>query len=205
MERSMAHPDLTRLLGGWRSRDPDAAEALLAAAYQDLRRLARSHLRGERADHTLNATALVHEFWLRFARQRDQRFENRAHFFGAASRAMRRLLVDHARGRSARKRRSERVTLSAVDDALSTAPALHDILAVEAALEALSLVNERLVRIVECRVFLGLTIVETADALGISHTTVSDDWRFARAWLHRRLSVGPTGPGDFSRPLAMSS
>ena len=162
-------------------------DPLLELTYAELRRLARSHLRRERPDHTLDATGLVHEAWLRLARDRDQAFVNRAHFFGAASRAMRRVLVDHARGRAAGKRRAERVTLSAVDGLAGSAPSPPDVLAIDAALDELAAINERLARVVECRVFAGFTIPETAAALGVSHTTVSEDWRLARAWLHRRL------------------
>jgi RNA polymerase sigma factor (TIGR02999 family) len=184
----MLQADVTQLLSGWRAGDRAAFDALFGMTYEELRRLARSHLRRERAAHTLNATGLVHEVWLKLASQREPRFENRAHFFGAASHAMRRLLVEHARARLARKRHGERVPLTGVADVLGAMPTLHDLLSIDAALEGLSAIDPRLVRVVECRYFAGLTIVETADALGVSHTTVSEDWRFARAWLHRALS-----------------
>jgi RNA polymerase sigma factor (TIGR02999 family) len=189
----MALTDITQLLRGLRAGDGATFDDLLTLTYGDLRRLARSHLRRERSNHTLSATELVHEVWFRLALQDAPRFENRAHFFGAASHAMRRILVDHARRNAAGKRQGERVTLSALDQCAGSvgrgAISLHDILAVDAALDALSAVSERLVRVVECRVFAGFTIVETANALGISHTTVSADWRFARAWLHQRLAA----------------
>jgi RNA polymerase sigma factor (TIGR02999 family) len=184
----MADADVTRLLALLRAGHRESFDALLAAIYHDLRQMARSHLRRERRDHTLSATALVHEAWLRLAGAQGQDFENRAHFFGAASQAMRRVLVDHARGRSTLKRKVERVSLTAAGEPGVT-PALHDVLAVDAALEGLAKVNERLVRVVECRYFAGLTIPETAEALGVSHATVSDDWRFARAWLRRALAT----------------
>lgn len=168
-------------------------DPLVELTYQELRRLAHSHLRRERAEHTLNATGLVHEAWLRLAQQREQVFHSRAHFFGAASRAMRRVLVDHARGRAANKRRGERVTLASGEAIASVAPSLHDILVIDAALDQLAAVDERLARVVECRVFAGFTIQETAEVLGVSHTTVSDDWRFARAWLYRWLSESAPG------------
>ena len=161
------------------------------AVYNELRRLARSHLRREREGHTLNATGLVHEAWLRLAPQRLNRFASRSHFFGAVSHTMRRVLVDHARARIAGKRHGIRVTLTAIEDELG-APASDEhlvLLALDAALDKLATIDERLVRVVECRYFAGLTIVETAEALGISHATVSDDWRFARAWLRRALSA----------------
>jgi RNA polymerase sigma factor (TIGR02999 family) len=189
----MALADITQLLRGLRAGDGATFDDLLTLTYGELRRLARSHMRRERSNHTLTATELVHEVWFRLARHDEPRFENRAHFFGAASHAMRRVLVDHARRNAAGKRHGERVTLGALNRCAASvgdgAVSLHDILAVDAALEALSMVNERLVRVVECRVFAGFTIVETANALGVSHTTVSEDWRFARAWLHQRLAA----------------
>ena len=186
----MEQAGITQWLFALRAGDGAAFDALLNLTYSELRRLARSHLQRERSNHTLNATALVHEGWLRLVQQRDQAFENRAHFYGAVSLAMRRVLVDHARRRAARKRHGERVTLTELDSYVGPAASVHDLLVIEAALDALSKVNERLVRVVECRVFAGFTITETADVLGISHTTVSEDWRFARAWLHRMLSAG---------------
>jgi RNA polymerase sigma factor (TIGR02999 family) len=183
----MAQTDITTML----YRLPDggrlAFDELLEAVYVELRRIARGQLRRERREHTLSATGLVHEAWLRLVGHRARTFENRAHFFGAASQAMRRVLVDHARGRSARKRDGERVALTSLDEAAGTVPPMHELLAVHAALDGLSAVNDRVVRVVECRYFAGLTIPETAEALGISHATVSEDWRFARAWLHRTL------------------
>jgi RNA polymerase sigma factor (TIGR02999 family) len=194
----MEREDVTRLVSRLRSGDRTAFDALLGLTYQELRQLARGHLRRERSDHTLNPTALVHEVWMRLSQQRDHSFDNRAHFFGAVSHAMRRVLVDHARGRRARKRRGERVPLTAVDEGITAPPSVDDVIAVDAALDALSMLNERLLRVVECRIFAGFTIYETARALGVSHTTVSEDWRFARAWLHRALS-GVSGDSALSR------
>jgi RNA polymerase sigma factor (TIGR02999 family) len=184
--------DVTRLLESARSGDRAAVDALIEAVYDELRRLARSHLRRERGGHTLSATALVHEAWVKLADQQ-QPWQGRAHFFGAASRAMRRILVDYARARSAAKRQGERVSLTAVEDELSAAPSFHELLVIDTALGELSHVNDRVVRVVECRYFGGLTIPETAEALGVSHTTVSEDWRFARAWLHRALGDAQDG------------
>jgi RNA polymerase sigma factor (TIGR02999 family) len=186
----MPKQDVTRLLSAWRDGDHAAFDQLLALTYDELRRLARSHLRREHAGHTLSATGVVHEVWLTLVRQHARVFENRAHFFGAASHAMRRVLVSHARAKLAHKRHGVRVTLTALDEAPGVPRALHDLVAVDTALEALAAIDPRLVRVVECRCFAGLTIVETAAALEVSHTTVSKDWRFARAWLHRTLSGG---------------
>jgi RNA polymerase sigma factor (TIGR02999 family) len=178
---------MTQLLSAAERGGRDALDALLAAVYDELRRLARSHLRRERREHTLGGTGLVHEAWLKLIHQRDHSWKNRAHFFGAASQAMRRVLVDHARGRTTRKRHGERVSLTAITESSGAQSPIDEVLAVDAALKGLAAVSGRLVRVVECRYFGGLTITETADALGVSHATVSEDWRFARAWLHRAL------------------
>jgi RNA polymerase sigma factor (TIGR02999 family) len=180
--------DVTRLLERAGGGDADARDALIEVLYGELRGLARGQLRRERPGHTLSATALVHEAWMRLADQRRQSWANRAHFFGAAANAMRRILVDHARARDAAKRSGERVGLTAVEGDLSESPTFDELLAIDTALDELTAVNPRLVRVVECRYFTGLTIPETAEALGVSHTTVSEDWRFARAWLHRALA-----------------
>lgn len=185
--------DVTRLLERVGEGDAAARNALIEAVYGELQGLARNHLRRERSGHTLSATALVHEAWLKLADQRRQNWQNRAHFFGAASNAMRRILVDHARARDAAKRSGERVSLTAVDGDLSETPSFDEVLVIDTALGDLAQVNDRIVRVVECRYFAGLTIPETAEALGVSHTTVSEDWRFARAWLHRALSGSADG------------
>jgi len=185
-ERS-GRTDVTRLLERVGGGDRTALDALIEAVYGELRHLASAHLRKERSGHTLSATALVHEAWVRLADQQ-QPWQGRAHFFGAASQAMRRILIDYARGRAAGKRKGERVSLTIAEGELKMTPSFDELLAIDAALTELSQVNDRLVRVVECRYFGGLTIPETAEALGVSHTTVSEDWRFARAWLHRALS-----------------
>jgi RNA polymerase sigma factor (TIGR02999 family) len=191
----MSDSEITQLLSHWGEQDREAMDALLAVVYDQLRRLARHHLRNERGTHTLSATGLVHEAWVKLVNERDHTWKNRAHFFGAASQAMRRLLVDYARSRAALKRHGDHVTLSAVEDVVQASSSIDELLTIDAALESLSSINDRLVRVVECRYFGGLTIPETAEALGVSHTTVSDDWRFARAWLRRAL-----GPVE-SRPI----
>src|SRR5918992_3421046 len=148
----MAQADITKVLIGLRAGDRAGFDALLTLTYAELRRLARSHLRRERAGHTLHATELVHEVWFKLLHG-GRAFENRAHFFGAASRAMRRILVDHARRRAAHKRQGERVALTAVAECVGRAVSLEDILALDAAVDALATLNERLARVVECRVF----------------------------------------------------
>jgi RNA polymerase sigma factor (TIGR02999 family) len=180
--------DVTGMVRALRTGEPAAADRLLTVLYDELRRLARGHLRRERPDHTLNATSLVHEAYLRLVRHRHQNWQSRAHFFGAASTAMRRVLVDHARGRLALKRHGDlRVSLTGCEPVDKSASVLDEVIAIDAALDRLAAIDERLVRIVDCRYFAGLTIEETAEAIGVSHTTVSDGWRFARAWLERAL------------------
>lgn len=192
MTEGSRRTDVTRLLEQVSGGDRAAVDALIEAVYGELRRLASSHLRHERSGHTLSATALVHEAWVKLADQ-NRPWQGRAHFFGAASHAMRRILIDYARARSAGKRKGERVSLTAVDDELKAEPSFDELLVIDTALDELSHVNDRLVRVVECRYFGGLTIPETAEALGVSHTTVSEDWRFARAFLHRALGDSPDG------------
>lgn len=170
--------------------DRSGFDDLLARVYDELRTLARAQLRNERADHTLATTDLVHEAYLRLVDHQQMDWKNRAHFFGAAARAMRRVLIDHARAKSAQKRQGEHVTLSGVGagDQPHTV-SIETLLAVDQALQELAATDERLVRVVECRFFAGLTIRETAEALGVSHATVSEDWRLARAWLKKALST----------------
>ena len=178
---------LTRILRELDLGDPRQAEELLAIVYDELRQLARRQFRGERAGHTLQPTALVHEAYLRLAKDSDARWESRAHFFGTAARAMRQILVDHARRRSAGKRGggAERVTLDTSvpgEDALAA-----DVLDLHDALERLASNDPDLARLVELRFFAGLTLDETADALGVSRRKVAKDWSVARLWLQREL------------------
>jgi RNA polymerase sigma-70 factor (ECF subfamily) len=165
--------------------------------YVELKGAARSCLRREPYELTLSATGLVHEAWLRLAGERRTPFENQRQYVGAAVQTMRRVLIDRARRRVTDKRRGIHVTLTVVDAApLPFTTDDERLLDVDAALEKLAAVDERLVRVVECRYFAGLTIEETAEALGVSDTTVCDDWRFARAWLRRVL--GPTPPAGLA-------
>jgi RNA polymerase sigma factor (TIGR02999 family) len=170
--------------------DADAA-ALLQELYSDLRRMAGKRLLGERAGHTLQPTALVHEAYLRLDRERG-RFANREHFLALAARAMRRVLLDHARRRVADKRGSDpvRVTLSGLDGAAGLVIESEvDPIDLERALSKLGRLDERQVRVVELRYFAGATTPETAKALGISTATVEREWRMARAWLRRELGA----------------
>lgn len=190
--------DVTALLGEWRAGRPDALARLLPVVYGELRSLARRHLAGERPAHTLQPTALVHELYLRLARDDAPAWESRRQFFAVAGRLMRSLLIDHARARSALKRGGG--VRPAVDrsrePAEVRAPAaeqLADLVALDGALERLAAFDGRKSRTIQLRYLAGLTIDETAAALGVSTATVILDTRLARAWLHRELSGGGGG------------
>jgi len=162
-------------------------DELMTLVYEDLHRLADRYLSAERSAQTLQPTALVHEAYLRLASS-EQVWENRAHFFGAAARAIRRILLDRARARQADRRGGGRgrLSLEAAGDVAVDGPRL-DFLALDEALERLARLDATKARVVELRFFGGLDIEETAQALGTSASTVERDWRFARAWLHREL------------------
>ncbi len=159
----------------------------MALVYDELRALAASYLRRERADHTLQTTALVHEAYLRLTGQHGTIWQNRGHFFGIAAQAMRRVLVDHARRRKAEKRSGGRA-ITLPDDLTPGAVEPDEILAVDQALERLAVLDPRQARIVELRYFAGLTVEKTAAVLEVSPATVKRDWVSAKAWLQRELS-----------------
>lgn len=180
-----APPDLTALLHQVGD-DPGAFEALLPLVYAELRQLAAGRLRHERPDHTLQPTALVHEAYLKLAGGAARPYADRGHFFRVAARAMRQVLVDHARARRTAKRQ-------AIPAPVLTAPdgdGLDDLLAVDAALEKLAALDPRQARVIELRFFAGLGVEETASALDVSPATVKRDWLVARAWLQRELGAG---------------
>lgn len=181
--------DLGTQAGGASGELP-SPERLLRLAYDELRAIAQRHLRGERADHTLVPTALVHEAWMRLGDQGP--FNDRAHFLHAASRAMRHVLVDHARARAAEKRDAG-VRVTFTDDLAGDAVSLTDVLTIDEALTRLGEAEPRWARVVELRFFAGLDVEEAAGVLGVSSATVKRDWRFARAWLARELG-GPGAP-----------
>ena len=187
---------VTALLGRVRSIGDEAAGELLPLVYDELRALAALHMRRERDDHTLQATALVNEVYVKLTNDRDARFANRAHFFGVAANAMRRILVDHARKHNAEKRGGgrvrERLTLCGLPDANDPAREL-DIVGLHEALEKIESMDKRVASVVELRFFGGLTIAETAGVLGVSHSTVEDDWAFARAWLRKQMEADRDG------------
>ena len=177
---------VTALLDDWKRGDGNALNQLLPLVYAELRRIAGRQIRSERANHTLQPTALVHEVYLRLVDQRQVDWQDRAHFFGVAARLMRRVLVDHARRHGARKRGAGVACLS-IDDAKELASADMPILALDYALERLEKVDADLARIVELRAFAGLTIEEAAHVLKVSPSTAKREWRTAKAWLNREL------------------
>ena len=166
----------------------EAEDRLIPLVYAELRRLASHYLRGERSDHTLQPTALVHEAYLRLTRMQEVDWQSRAHFFATAATVMRRILVDHARAQRAEKREGFREAVS-LDGALVVSTGRSaDLIALDEALDRLSKIDARRSRIVELRFFGGLSEEETAQALGISARTVKRDWRVAKAWLYNEVS-----------------
>jgi len=181
-------PDVTEILQEVRAGDKDAPARLIPLVYDELRRLADYYLRQERPDHTLQPTALVHEAYLKLIDQTRVDWQNRAHFFSVAAQVMRRILVDHARRHKAMKRGGFQQKLS-LDEAVDYSESSDvDLVALDDALNALEQLDERQSRIVELRFFGGLTIEETAEAIGVSPATVKADWSMAKAWL--RLEIG---------------
>jgi RNA polymerase sigma factor (TIGR02999 family) len=180
--------DVTDLLLSWRRGDPSALDRLIPLVYDELRRVARRHLRGESPGHALQATALVHEAYLRLVDVDRMTLTNRAHFFAVAATLMRQIVVDHARRQRADKRGGG-VTVLSLDEASPGATTSGvDVLALDEALDALSAIDARQCRVVELRFFAGLNIDEAAEALGVSPATVEREWALAKAWLYRRLS-----------------
>jgi len=190
MSTKSARAELTQLLVAWTGGDEKALETLSRAVYDELRRLARNYMRGERPGHTLEATALVHEAFVRIIDWKNVEWKSRAHFFAVASQMMRRILVDHARARRNLKRGGEwkQLSLSAVE--FLPENRRTDLLDIDEALETLKRVDARKAKVVELRFFGGLTVEETAAVLDVSSDTVLNDWRFAKAWLLRELEQG---------------
>jgi RNA polymerase sigma-70 factor (ECF subfamily) len=183
--------DVTTLLHAWSAGDRGALNEMMPAVYAELHRLARAHLRGERVDHTLQATALVNEAYLKLVDQTRVQWQNRAHFFGTAAQLMRRILVDHTRERRAAKRGGAAVRIE-LDEALAMAEARDiDLIALDAALSRLEQLDSRQGELVVLRFFGGLTIDEAAEALRISLATAKRDWATAKIWLRRELDGLP--------------
>lgn len=188
--------EITQLLVNWSNGDQAAAEKLMPLVYHELRRLAKSYLRRERLNHTLQPTELVHEAYLRLVDQQRVSLQNRAQFFGMAATLMRHILVDHARERRAAKRQGKDYALSLSQADRFSRQMDVNLLALDDALKDLAAIKPQHSRIVELRFFGGLTIEETATVLGISHATVEREWSFARAWLRREVSRVPDKTND---------
>ena len=184
-----ASHQITLLLVDWSKGDEFALEQLMPLVYQELRLMARRYMRSQPSGHTFQATELIHEAYLKIAGQDEQNWQNRAHFFGVAAKAMRHILVDYARSKQSQKRGGwqERVTLA--DNMADSSDQSKEIVALDDALSSLSALDERKSRVVELKYFGGLTNEEIAEVLNISPETVKRDWRFARTWLSRELAV----------------
>lgn len=185
--------DVTGLLTAWSDGDPHALDALIPVVYEELRRIAARSLRRERSEHTLQATALAHEAFVRLVNQREVRWQNRAHFFAVAAQMIRRILVDHARRRASGKRGTAAKKV-ALEQVIVLSPGISvDMLAVDEALTRLAVLDPQLGRIVEMRFFGGLTVDEVAEVLRLSPRTVKREWHTAKAWLHHELSREAVG------------
>jgi RNA polymerase sigma factor (TIGR02999 family) len=181
--------EVTALLVAWERGDDEALRRVAPLVYEELRAIAAAQLRGERREHTLQPTALVHEAYLRLAEQRRRHWKERRQFFAVAARLMRQILVDHARARGAAKRgggEATRIEVTGVDVA---APEVFDVLPLDDALTRLAALQPRLAKVVELRFFGGLEVEETAELLACSPRTVKRDWALARAWLIRELEA----------------
>jgi RNA polymerase sigma-70 factor (ECF subfamily) len=184
-------PDVTLLLNKLAAGDQKAAAELVPLVYKELRRLAARHLAHERPDHTLQATALVHEAYVKLAAQKDAKWENRAQFFGVASQAMRRILVDYARAKQRIRRGGKQQKVSLDDVSLVSPSRREEVLAVHESLSRLEALDARQARIVELRYFGGLTVEEIAEVVGISAKTVTRELNVAKAWLYGDLRERP--------------
>jgi len=183
---------ITEFLVRWRAGDQEALEQLIPLVYTELRNIARNHLRGERPGHTLQSAALVHEVYLRLLDQKPFEAENRAHFLAVASRLMRQILVDYARGHAAAKRGAD-LQVDFNTALVVSKERSAELVALDDALNQLSRIDEQQGRIVEMRFFGGLTIEQIGEVLGISRSTVKREWNVAKAWLTRQMKRGSHG------------
>jgi RNA polymerase sigma factor (TIGR02999 family) len=184
--RTLPSGELTRLLLAWGAGDEQALDDLLPVVYRELYTMARRYMAAERPDHTLQASALVNEAYLRLVDVRQMQWQNRAHFFGVCAQLMRRILVDFGRRRHYLKRGGGVRPVNLSEDLVIGAQTTN-LVALDDALNALAAVDPRKVRVVELRFFSGLTVEETAEVLNVSADTVVRDWRLAKVWLHREL------------------
>ena len=181
--------EITRMLHRWRDGDREALDRLLPIVYDELYRQASRYLRRERAENSFQTVDLINETYIKLVDQPNLDPKNRLHFFAISANLMRQVLVDHARAKHRKKRGGDKVKLPLKEELIGSDNTNGpDLLALDEAMERLQELDERQVRVVELRYFSGLTLEETAEALGISSTTVSEDWRMARAWLHRELT-----------------
>ena len=190
--------EVTELLVAWTAGDKAALDELMPVVYDELRRLAKNHLSGERPDHTLQTTALVHEAYLRLVDQKSVNWQNRAQFFGIAAQMMRRILINHAKDRQAKKRQGYATKVSldqqpptvSLDEAVSFFEKREvDLMALDQALNDLAILDPQQTRVVELRFFGGLTIDEVSSVLGISPATTKREWDSAKLWLRRQLGT----------------
>lgn len=189
-----AEEDITQLLKQASCGEQRAVDVLLPVVYDELRRIAERSLRRERVDHTLQTTALVHEAYLKLVDQREAQWQNRAHFFAIAAQAMRRILVNHAKGANRIKRGGDRSRVD-LDEAAAVTPDRHiDLIALDEAMHRLAQFDPRKSKLVELRFFGGMSIEEVAEVLQIAPATVKRDWNFAKAWLLREVTKGDFGP-----------
>jgi RNA polymerase sigma factor (TIGR02999 family) len=179
--------DVTALLVRLSNGEEAALDRLLPAVYDQLRRIARNQLRGERDDHTLRTTELVHEAYEKLVNHNTVDWQDRQHFFAVAARAMRQVLVDHARKKTAEKRGGDAPEVPLDQVTLPRETKMETLIALDDALDRLAEQDERAAKVVECRFFGGYTIAETADVLDVSRSTVKRDWRAAQGWLNRAL------------------
>lgn len=185
----MSH-EVTEILHDWRRGDQEAAERLFPLVYDELKQRARYYLSGERSDHTLQPTALVHEAYIRMAGDSLMPAEDRGHFFAIASKVMRRILVDHARRHNASKRGGATECVAFEESTIIAGSSSAEIVDLDDALQRLEEIDERKGRVVEMRFFGGLSEQEVANSLGITTKTVQRDWQFAKLWLFRELTNG---------------
>ena len=184
---TLSQTGVTELLVNWSNGDQEALNKLIPLVYDELHKLASRYLRRERPDHTLQTTALVHEAYLKLVNQREANWENRVQFFAVAAQLMRRILVDYARRHRASKRGGDVYKLSLEEALLPSKEKDAELLALDEALDRLAAIDSQQSRVVELRVFAGLSLEETAQALNISPRTVRREWSMAKAWLHRQI------------------
>jgi RNA polymerase sigma-70 factor (ECF subfamily) len=192
MRRQAEIEEVSSLLLAWSEGEPHALERLTPIVYAELRRLAARYMRQERAGHTLQATALVHEAYTRLVDYKRMQWQSRAHFFAVAAQLMRRILVEHARRRGVKRGAGfQHIELDEATLAMAQTP---DLVALDDAMNSLARLDERKVQVVEMRYFGGLSVEETAEVLKVSTVTVKRDWRAARMWLLREMTGGSDGP-----------